>query len=348
MELTLNQLNNEPEKVEKEEEQQDVVRGLSPGRIVLRRFFKSKLTIGGLVVLATLFLFSFLGPVIFNAPDPTITQTGEFYFQSFWVNIEAVSIRVFQRFPESQYGPIHYGNPSSQNWFGTDSSAFDVFSRLMHGGRISLTIGFVSVFISTTLGLILGALSGLIGKWVDHVIMRLADVFSSVPGLPLLLIIGAALNMLEEELGIGNARIFILMGVMAFLGWAGMARLVRGQILMLREQEFMTAAEAMGFSNTRKIVKHLIPNIMPQIIVSMTLGLGGAMLAEASLSFLGIGVLAPTATWGTMVSAVNSLYHLENYPLWWLPAGLMILASVMSFNFVGDGLRDAMDPRARR
>ncbi|MCL2862166.1 MAG: ABC transporter permease [Firmicutes bacterium] len=345
MEATLKQLNNDAANEEKKDSEQEMTRGLSPGRIVLRRFLKSKLTIAGLCVLAFLFLFSFLGPVIFRTGYQNEIHRAQVYHDSVWIPIEGTSIRVFQRFDESQNRIYRYGNPSSDHWFGTDTSGMDIFTRLMHGGRISLTIGFAVVAISTIIGVLFGALAGLIGKWVDHVIMRVTDVLSSVPSLPLLLIIGAVLN---EHHIIGNIRIFLLMGMMAFIGWAGTCRLVRGQILMLREQEYMTAAEAMGFSNARKILKHLIPNIMPQLIVSMTLGLGGAMLSEASLSFLGIGVSPPTATWGTMVSSVNNFYHLENYPLFWLPPGLMILAAVMSFNFVGDGLRDAMDPRARR
>ena len=163
--------------------------------------------------------------------------------------------------------------------------------------------------------------------------------------MPILLIISAVLDGMELD---QKFRIYYLLGIMTLLGWAGIARMVRGQILYLREQEFMVAAEALGLSVPRKIFRHLIPNIMPQLIVQMTLGLGGIILTESTLSYLGIGIPIPYAAGGTMISAAQKPEILKYYPNLWIPAGCLIVIAVLAFNFVGDGLRDAFDPKARR
>jgi len=215
----------------------------------------------------------------------------------------------------------------------------------MYGGRISLMIAFLVVFVSTFIGVLLGSIAGYYGKWVDQAIMRLVDLFMCIPTLPILLIVGAGM----DATGTGSfARIFILMGMLSVLNWAGMARLVRGQILMLKEQDYMLAAEAMGLSVPRRIFKHLIPNVMPQIIVSMTLGLGGVILSEATLSFLGFGVQLPYAAWGTMIGRLQDFNILQNHIHLWGPPGILIMMAVLGFNFIGDGLRDAFDPKMKR
>lgn len=217
----------------------------------------------------------------------------------------------------------------------------------MYGGRISLTIGFVVVILETLLGVILGGISGYFGKWVDQIIMRIVDILNCIPTLPLLLIASFVLDswkFVEPE-----QKIYYLMGIMTIFGWSGTARLVRGQILYLREQEYIVACEVMGIPTWRRIFVHLIPNIMPQLIVSMTLGLGGVILYEATLSYLGLGIPYPQAAWGTMINAgTETTTIMSNYPNWWLPAGLLIVIAVLGFNFVGDGLRDAMDPKAKK
>jgi peptide/nickel transport system permease protein len=216
----------------------------------------------------------------------------------------------------------------------------------MYGGRISLTVSFIAVFLITVLGVVLGGLAGYFGGWVDSLIMRLSDVLMCLPGVPILLIIH---TLLEATNVPKEYRIYLMMIYLTFISWTGTARLVRGQILSLREQEFMVAAEAMGYSTGRKIFKHLVPNVMPQLIVSMTLSLGSMILYEASLSYLNMGVRAPYAAWGTMINIVaEDQYILENFFNVWGPPGLCIILAVLGFNFVGDGLRDALDPKMRR
>jgi len=246
---------------------------------------------------------------------------------------------------------------SSVHPLGTDETGYDVLARLMYGGRISLIIGFISVFIITVLGVIMGGIAGYFGGVIDNVIMRICDILMCIPGFPIMLVFGTVLtafgemespNALQEIMGDPQYRIYFLMAFLTLFSWPGTARLVRGQILSLREQEYMVAAEAMGYSTSRKIFKHLIPNVMPQLIVSMTLSLGSMILYEASLSFLNMGVQPPYAAWGTMINAASDLNILSNYINVWAPPGICIVIAVLGFNFVGDGLRDALDPKARR
>ncbi len=215
----------------------------------------------------------------------------------------------------------------------------------MYGGRVSLVIGFIVVFIESFLGVILGGIAGYFGKWVDMVIMRAVDVFYCIPSTPILIILGAAMDAMRVD---PQIRMLFLMLLLGFLGWAGVARLVRGQILALREQEFMTATEACGISASHRIFKHLIPNVIPQLIVSCTMGLGGTIITEATLSFLGLGVKFPFASWGNIINDVNNTYVLTNYWFIWIPAGFCLLLTVLAFNLVGDGLRDAFDPKMKR
>ena len=203
----------------------------------------------------------------------------------------------------------------------------------------------VVIILETIIGVFLGGLAGYFGKWVDQIIMRIVDIFNCVPTLPMLMIVGVSLNAKGIT---GPAKLYIMMAMMTLFGWAGTARLVRGQILSLREQDFMLSAEASGLPVGRKIFKHLIPNVMPQLIVSMTLGLGGIILTEATLGYLGIGLPAEYATWGNMINAAANNTALRLYPNLWISPGVCIVLAVLAFNFVGDGLRDAFDPKARR
>ncbi|MBQ7160712.1 MAG: ABC transporter permease [Clostridia bacterium] len=238
-----------------------------------------------------------------------------------------------------------YAAPSSEHWLGTDANGMDMLTRLMYGGRVSLVIGFIVEAIATFIAIILGGISGYFGGWVDNLIMRIVDIFYCIPSMPLLIILGAAMDNAGVE---PKIRMLYLMLILGVLGWPGMARMIRGQILSLREQEFMTATEASGLSVRRRIFHHLIPNVIPQLIVSVTMGLGGTILTESSLSFLGLGVKFPFASWGNIINDVNNQYVLQNYLNVWIPAGVLLLLTVLAFNIVGDGLRDAFDPKMKR
>lgn len=238
-----------------------------------------------------------------------------------------------------------YEAPSSVHWLGTDGNGMDVLTRLIYGGRVSLLVGFVVVFIETFLGVVLGGISGYFGGWVDTLLMRFVDLFNCLPFYPIVMIIGAMMDKMEVR---PYTRIFLLMAVLGILGWTGIARVVRGQILSLREQDFMVATEATGLRVSRRIFKHLVPNVMPLLIVQATMSLGGVIITEATLSFLGLGVKYPLASWGSMINAANDQYVLTNYWFIWIPAGILIVLTVLGFNFVGDGLRDAFDPKMKR
>jgi len=238
-----------------------------------------------------------------------------------------------------------YEYPSPVHFLGTDDNGMDIITRMMFGGRISLMIGFIVVFIETFIGIILGGIAGYFGKWIDNLLMRLVDIFNCIPSLPLIIIIGAIMDSLKVD---PQVRMVYLMLILGLLGWPGIARLVRGQILSLREQEFMVAAEATGLSVYRKIFRHLIPNVVPQLIVVATMSLGSTILTESVLSFLGLGVKFPFASWGNIINAVSNVHVMTNYWFVWIPAGFCILITVLGFNFIGDGLRDAFDPKMRR
>ena len=254
---------------------------------------------------------------------------------SSWQVMQSVTTKVYDT----------YSSPSPQHWLGTDRNGMDMLTRLMYGGRGSLYIGFIVVFIETFIGVVLGGISGYCGGWVDNLIMRIVDVFYCIPSMPIIIILGATMDAMRVD---PQIRMLYLMLLLGFLGWAGVARLVRGQILSLREQEFMTAAEATGIRASRRIFRHLIPNVIPQLIVTMTMSLGSTIITEATLSFLGLGVKFPFASWGNIINDVNDTFVLTNYWFIWIPAGVCLLATVLAFNLVGDGLRDAFDPKMNR
>ncbi len=335
-----------------EGELEDNVKVISPFRLVMKRFFRSKLSVAGLVMLVFLFLFAFLGPLF--SPYGETQATGDYKWVESVVEhkitVEENGEQVTYTFYEvsDAYKVYSKTPPSVSHWLGTDQYGYDVFTRLMYGGRVSLLLGFIVVFAEMILGTVIGAFSGYFGKWVDQIIMRIVDIFNCLPSLPILML---ASSMLETWGVPAENKIYALMGILTVFGWSGTARLVRGQILSLREQEFMLAAEATGISTTRKIFKHLIPNVLPLLIVQATLGLGSVILYESTLSYLGLGVPFPYAAWGTMIGATSGAAGkdiLENYPNLWVPAGVCIILAVLAFNFVGDGLRDAFDPKAKR
>ncbi len=239
-----------------------------------------------------------------------------------------------------------YAGPSAEHWFGTDGDGMDILARMMYGGRISLMIGFVVVILETIIGVIMGGMAGFFGRWVDTLIMRLVDIFYCIPTYPILIIMGALFDALKMD---PYVRLVWMMVALGVLGWAGIARLVRGQILSLREQEFMIAQEATGMRSSRRIFRHLVPNVMPQLIVNATMSLGSIIITEATLSFLGLGVKHPLATWGNMINSVTgSSESMLKYTYIWIPVGLLICLTVVAFNFVGDGLRDAFDPKMKQ
>jgi peptide/nickel transport system permease protein len=226
--------------------------------------------------------------------------------------------------------------PGVAHFFGTDELGRDVFTRIMYAGRISLMIGYIVAINISIIGMVVGAVSGFYGGKIDVVLMRLVDVLLSIPTLPLYLILAALIP------GGGVSRIIFIFTV---FGWTGVARLVRGQVLTLKTQDFVEAARAMGASEVRLILRHLLPNATAPVIVAATLAVGGAILGESALSYLGLGIAPPTASWG------NMLQRAQEY-IWnasWLAVfpGVFIFITVLSFNFLGDGLRDALDPRLK-
>src|SRR5215216_2171496 len=225
--------------------------------------------------------------------------------------------------------------PSGMHWMGTDVQGRDVWARLVYGARVSLAVGFISQAIALALGVTLGLIAGYYGKWVDELVMRLADVTLAFPTLLLLIAMAAAL---EPSMGV----VFVTIGV---VGWAGMARLVRGQVLVVRQLEYVQAVRALGARDRRILLRHVLPNVIAPVVIAATLGVAGAIMAEAALSFLGLGVQPPTPSWGGMIADGRDLNLLRNAPWTSVFPGLAIGASVLGFNLLGDALRDALDPR---
>jgi peptide/nickel transport system permease protein len=274
---------------------------------IVKRFMENKLAVGGLIVVVLFYLVAIVSPLIQRYPDSAI-QAGA--------------------------RDLH---PSAQHWLGTDRNGRDEYSRLLNGGRVSLAVGFVAVAIIMTIGTTLGAISGYFGGWVDSVIMRFTDILLSIPQILLLISAAALFNA-------GIATTIIVIGVTS---WPGAARLIRGQILSLKDQEFITAAKTIGATPWQIIWRHLFPNSLAVIIVEATLWLSYAIILEATLSYLGLGVQIPTPSWGNMLQDGQ---HELLLGAWWLTLfpGLAIFLVVMAFNLMGDGLRDAFDPRLRR
>ncbi|MBX3038351.1 MAG: ABC transporter permease [Anaerolineales bacterium] len=285
------------------------IREQSMTALITRRFFKHKLASLAIAVLAILVLAS----VFAN----------------------------FTRFSPMQQNPTNnFQQPNATHWFGTDELGRDVFSRILYGGRVSLTVGLFSTFFSILLGVIVGALSGYFGGWLDSALMRVTDAFLTFPTIFVLIILGAFLR--EQQLFILQNSIFVVIIIIAALSWMWPARLVRGLFLVLREKEFVIASVALGGSSARIIMKHILPNCIGPILVSGTLQMASAIITESGLSYLGFGVQPPTPTWGSILStAQNQVFRapwLAFYP------GVMIFITVMAINYIGDGLRDAFDP----
>lgn len=269
-----------------------------------RRFRSHKLAMVGVVILFLLAI-SAIGAPLFARHDPLRTEISNYR-----------------------------KGPTSGHILGSDSSGRDVLSRLLHAGRISLSVGLIAVGIYTSIGVVLGAFAGYYGGKIDATIMRAADVVLAFPSLIIIITLVSVLG----------PSVWNIMLVIGLLGWPPIARILRAQFLSLREQEFVVASRAMGALNRRIIFRHMLPNALAPIIVAATFGMAGAILLEAGLSFLGLGVQPPTPTWGNMLTEAQSLPILQSMPWLWLPPGAMIALSVLSINFIGDGLRDALDP----
>jgi peptide/nickel transport system permease protein len=225
--------------------------------------------------------------------------------------------------------------PSAEQWLGNDIQGRDIWSRLVYGARVSLTVGLISQGIALALGVTLGLLAGFYGKWVDEVVMRLADVTLAFPTLLLLIAMVAALQPSEGV-------VFATIGI---VGWAGMARLVRGQVLVVRQLEYIQAIRALGAGDLRIMLQHVLPNVIAPVVIAATLGVAGAIMAEAALSFLGLGVPPPAPSWGSMIADGRDLDQLRSAPWTSVFPGIAIGAAVLGFNLLGDALRDALDPR---
>jgi peptide/nickel transport system permease protein len=237
--------------------------------------------------------------------------------------------------PADQELALRLGGPTGTHWFGLDELGRDIFARVLVGARISLLVGLVVVGVSSTIGIALGSIAGYFGGRIDEAISRVIDILLAFPGLLLAIALVAVL-------GPSLTNVILALSV---IGWVGYARLVRGQVLRARELDFVEAAKALGASTARILTKHVIPTTLPAVSVQATLGMGGAILSEAALSFLGLGVQPPTPSWGTMLNYGRG--HLLDAPHLTIFPGLAIATLVLGFNFLGDGLRDALDPAAQ-
>lgn len=298
---------------------------VQPPRTLLRmawqRFRRHKMAIAGAALLALIVLYVTVGAVFFSEE---------------YANYNDIRKR--------------YEPPSVQHPFGTDGTGRDILARTIYGGQISIIIGLLAVTVSVTVGVVVGAVSGYYGGVVDSVLMRLTETMLNVPQLFLLILLSKALGgkiPTFQLLGRSfSGSVVVIVGVIGLTSWMGLARIVRANYLALKEREFVTAARCIGTQDRFIIFRHILPNTIAPIIVAATLGVAGAIIAEAYISFLGLGVQAPTATWGNMLD--QAYHHLETEPWLWFFPGALILLTVLAINFLGDGLRDALDPRTVR
>jgi len=282
-------------------------RAISPGRRTVKRFMSHRLAMIGAVILLFLAICAIFAPLL--APyDPNASNL------------------------------VHISEgPSSTHWFGTDSVGRDILSRVLYGARISLSVGVVAVSIYLTIGFLLGAIAGYAGGLVDTSIMRFTDIMMCFPTFVLILIL----------VGMVGPNIFNIMLVIGLFGWPGIARLVRGQVLQLRELDYVLAARALGGTSKYVMFRHILPNVIGPLTVAGSLGIAGAILSEAGLSFLGLGVVKPMPSWGSMLSDARNPSTMATQPWLWITPGLLISLAVLSANFIGDGLRDAFDVKSR-
>ncbi len=321
-------------------------------RIVGRQFRRKPLAVAGLVVVTVLSAVAVLCPVIANDVPLVMKMDGKQYILPCWVSYPELVNFDFKNWepgdgesalrPIVPYSPLAQNlrqrkkAPSKEHWLGTDDRGRDVLARMVWGTRISISIGFVAVGISVCIGVVLGALAGFYGGWVDVVVQRAIEVMMCFPTFFLILAIIAYIR----------PNIWNIMIVIGLTSWMGVARLVRGEFLKLRDSEFALAAKALGLRDLRVMFRHLLPNALAPVLVSATFGIAGAILVESGLSFLGFGVQPPTASWGELLKQSQ---RLVSTGVWWLVVfpGAGVFVTVTAFNLVGEGLRDAMDPRLR-
>ena len=278
---------------------------VSPAQHAMRRFRRHPLAVIGLVLFVVVLVLTLSAPVIDRYPYEQLNLRDKFL------------------------------SPSTAHWLGTDRVGRDIWSRLLHGGRVSLLVGVSSAAMTIGIGTLLGVLSGYYGGVVDMLIMRFTDVVMTFPGVVIILTVATFL-------GPSIWNVIMLIGL---FGWMGTARLVRGQVLSLREQQYVLAARAIGTSNGRIIRTHVLPGVVAPLLASVTFAINGGILLEAGLSFLGVGIPLPTPSWGNMLETARSLDVLQDGPWIWMPPAFMILLTVLNINFIGDGLRDALDPK---
>ena len=255
--------------------------------------------------------------------------------------VRYISAGFYQSYAVTESGKV-YGWGNNGFLLGSDEFGRDLALRLLHGGRVSMTVGAVAVLISTIIGLIIGLISGFYGKWVDNLLMRFAEVVSSFPFLPLAITLSSFLQGYLTQ----TQKLMMIMIILGFISWPGLARLIRGQILAEREKDFVLAARALGIKSNVIILRHILPNIINIVIVSMTLSYAGSLLTEAGLSFLGFGVVPPSPSWGNMLNGAQQSSVIQLYWWRWILPAVCVLIAALSVNIVGDGLRDAMDPKA--
>jgi len=259
---------------------------------------------------------------------------GAFFFTEAYGNITDTKIRLQA--------------PSTEHPFGTDTVGRDLLARTIYGGQISLMIGLAAALLGIIIGVLIGAISGYYGGWIDGVLMRFTEAVFNIPTIPLLLVLSKmlsdkipAIELLGREF---SGSVVVITSVIGLTSWMGLARIVRANFLSFREQEFVTAAHCIGTGNASIIFAHILPNTMAPIIVNATLSVANAIISEAYVSFLGVGVMPPTATWGNMLTGAYK--YIESAPWMWIFPGSLIVLTVLSINFIGDGLRDALDPHA--
>lgn len=295
---------------------------LTPGQLIWRRFLRNRMAVIGMISFALLILFVVVGSFI-------ITEDVA----------NAVDLQ------------IRLSNPSQAHPMGTDETGRDIFARIIHGGQISLFVGFTSVILSVVLGTLIGGLSGYFGGWVDTILMRFTEAMLSIPQLFLLIVLGKFIGRNIDSITIFgrtvSGSVVIVIFVIGLTSWMGLARIVRANVLSLKEMDYVSVSKSLGSSQLRTFFRHLIPNTMGVIIVSTTLGLAGSILSEAYVSFLGLGIQSPTASWGNMLTASQTFVQQGSWWMWVFPSTFIIL-TILSVNLMGDGLRDAFDPRSNR
>lgn len=304
-----------------------------------RRFRRNRLSLAAMVVFALIILFSYGAPLIsrFVTKQDYAAQ-----------NLTATCcVRPGETATQTIIGgPNGIDTVTNKHWLGADELGRDVLTRLAYGGRISLTVAFLALTVALTIGLLIGALSGFYGGWIDNVLMRLVDVIIAIPGLFILILISSMVNnnrVITSSPLFRSAGWLVLPFVIAALGWTGISRLIRGEFLSIKGRDYVEAARVLGASDGRIIFRHILPNVVPIIIVWATLAVPGLILTEAALSYLGFGVQIPTPSWGNMLS--NAQEYFTRAPFLVVLPGLMIYVTVMAVNLMGNGLRDALDPR---